>query len=477
MKAVRILSLVVVAAMLVGAIAACAPPPTPKVVKETVVVTKVVEKPVEVTKIVEKPVEVVVTPTPTPKVIKGGPLEVGVLWEAPSPWGLLAEEIGKSLEEDYPGTKVTYTFNNTPARPALELRWLRGDPPDVDILFEGMDPMTYKWAEEGYLLDLTPYMEEEIEPGVKWKDIFLPICYRSMKYKGKFYAAPEQIFIWLLQYNKKMFDEWGLKPPETWAELLDVCEKIKAKGVAPIAMAGPINFYVGMWYDALVQRIVGADKVMEVLYGEAKLADEPGFLEAAKEFEKLFKNGYIIEGFEGVDFTAVQVEFFKGKAAMIFMGSWLVTEMRETIPPDFELGLTTFPTVEGGKGAQDAMFGRVCSWSVAAASDNPELAVEYLRRFTSDPEVVKRRAQELGQLVPIRGAPAPWGMPGADKILEKAAEVKFILYNYGVGSDTALRDAWYNPMVELAFGKITPEEMIAKIDANLEEYRARKAAE
>jgi len=458
MKAVKILSLTVVAAMVMGAIAACAP--------------QVIEKevPVEVTKVVE----VVVTPTPAPKVIEGGPLEVGVLWEAPAPWGLLAEDVGKSLEKDFPGTKVTYTFNNTPARPALELRWLRGDPLDVDFIFEGTDPTSWKWVEEGYILDLTPYMEEEIEPGVKWKDILVPITYTSAKYKGKFYAVPEQIFIWLLHYNKKMFDEWGLEPPETWAEFLDLCEAIKAKGVAPIAMSGPVNFYVGMWYDCLVQRIVGVDKVMQVLYGDGKLADDLGFLEAAKEFEKLFKRGYIIDGFQGVDFTAVQIQFFQGKVAMILMGSWLVTEMKDSIPPDYELGIATFPTVEGGKGEQDAMFGRTLSWSVSASSDNPDLAVEYIRRFTSDPEVVKRRALEIGQLVPLKGAPAPPGIPGADKVLEKAAQVRFILYNYGVGSDTALRDAWYGPMVELAFGKITPEEMIAKIDKNMEEYRALK---
>jgi raffinose/stachyose/melibiose transport system substrate-binding protein len=489
MKALRILVPVLVVATLIVGCAA-----TPEVVEKTVVQTvvvseeKVVEKPVVqtvivseervvekevvVTEVVEKEVVVEVTSTPVPKMIEGGPLEVGVLWEAPAPWGLLAEEVGNSLEEEFPGTKVTYTFNNTPARPAIELRWLRGDPLDVDFIYEGTDPGSWQWVEEGYLLDLTPYMEEEVQPGVKWKDVLLPITYSSAKYKGEFYAAPEQIFIWLLHYNAKKFEEWGLEPPQTWDDLLGLCEEIKAQGVAPIALSGPINFYVGMWYDSLVQRIVGADKVMQVLYGDGKLADDPGFLQAAQEFEKLFKNECIIEGFEGIGFTEVQVEFFQDKAAMILMGSWLVTEMKDSIPPDYQLGVATFPMVEGGAGQQDAMFGRTLSWSIAAGSDNPDLAVEYLKRFTADPEVVETRALELGQLVPLKGAPAPPGIPGADAILEQAANVRFILYNYGVGTDTALRDAWYNPQVELAFGKITPEEMIEKIDQNLEEYRA-----
>lgn len=63
----RLMALLLTIAVLAGLVAACAPPPTPEKVVETVVVTKVVEKPVEVTKVVEKPVEVVVTPTPVPK--------------------------------------------------------------------------------------------------------------------------------------------------------------------------------------------------------------------------------------------------------------------------------------------------------------------------------------------------------------------------------------------------------------------------
>ncbi|MGE5603245.1 MAG: ABC transporter substrate-binding protein [Nitrososphaerales archaeon] len=481
----RIASRLLILVVLTGMLVACAAPqPVVQTVVQTVVVPQQVEKPVvqtvmvpvQQTVVVKEEVQVVATPTPAPKAeIKGGPLEVGVLWEQPQPWAMIAKSVGDSLEKDFPGTKVTYTFNNTPARPTIELRWLRGDPLDVDFIFEGTDPVSWKWVDEGYLLDLTPYMEQEVQPGVKWKDLVLPIANPSIKYKGKTYSAPEQTFIWLLQYNQKMLKDFGVEPPKTWDDVLKACETIKAKGVAPIAMAGPINFYVGMWYDALAQRIVGEDAVMNVLYGQGKLADNPGFLKAAQEFQKLFTNGCIIKGFEGVDFTAVQQQFFQGQAAMIFMGSWLTTEMKDSIPKDFELGVTTFPTYEGGKGGQDTLFGRTLSWSVASASKNPELAVEYLKRFSTDPAIVKQRAEQLGELVPLVGAPPPGGMIGIDKVLEQAKTSKMILYNYGVNSDTGLASAWYNPMVEMAFGKITPEQMIANIDKGLADYTAQKA--
>ncbi len=50
--------------------------------------------------------------------------------------------------------------------------------------------------------------------------------------------------MWL--YNQDIFDEVGVEPPTTWAELIDVCEKIEAAGYQAIAMPGDYDsFYSG----------------------------------------------------------------------------------------------------------------------------------------------------------------------------------------------------------------------------------------
>lgn len=114
--------------------------------------------------------------------------------------------------------------------------------------------------------------------GSTWQDDFHPLFRRSMQYEGRIYAAPEQVVLHLLHYNRGLFREWRLTPPATWDELLAVCEAIKARGVAPIAVSGQANFYVGMWFDHLVQQLAGADVVMDHLYGERprRLAEDPG---------------------------------------------------------------------------------------------------------------------------------------------------------------------------------------------------------
>ncbi|MCJ7622979.1 MAG: extracellular solute-binding protein [Anaerolineaceae bacterium] len=414
--------------------------------------------------------------------IEPGELEVGVLWEEGSASFDLVKSIGDSLEADFPGTKVIYTFNNTAARPQIETRMMAGDPLDIDFIFEGMDPNSFSWVENGYIMDISEYLNEDRGDGTAWKDDFNPLFYPSMQYDGKFYGVPEQVFIWALHYNKGMFDEWGLEPPTTWAELLEVSDQIIEKSggeVDPIAVTGQVNYYVGMWFDSLAQRLCGTEKVMEFLYGDTgtMVSDDACFLEAAQEANKLKENDYLIEGWEGTDFTTVQVFFFQEKAAMILMGSWLMTEMKDSIPEGFELGVVPFVSVDGGAGDQTAVFGRALSWNIPADTDVPDLAAEFLKRFTSD-EIALKRVNDLGAISPNANVGAPTAIAGADELLANAATAEFILYNYGVGSAKfGLASAWYDPLVEMWLGDLTPEEALAKIDANVEAVREQRASE
>lgn len=44
-------------------------------------------------------------------------------------------------------------------------------------------------------------------------------------------------------YNVDIFNEVGVEPPTTWAEFVDVCEKLDAAGYQPLAVAGDFNSF------------------------------------------------------------------------------------------------------------------------------------------------------------------------------------------------------------------------------------------
>jgi ABC-type glycerol-3-phosphate transport system substrate-binding protein len=417
-----------------------------------------------------------------------GQIEVGTMYES-GPWFDLHKSVGDSIIADNPGVTVKYTNCNTATDPARALRWQAGDPLDIDVgKFNSQAPATYTWVDNNWLYDLTPHMSDVLPTGEKWGDTFVPMV-NSMDYdnragsptKGKRFGVPFELVLFLVQYNQKLFDQAGVQPAATWPDFLTLCETLKTKGIAPICVSGPTAFYTGHWWDRMIQRTVGVDGVRAVVYGNAKLADDPGFLTAAQELQKLPDNKYFMDGFEGADFTSAQALFFQDKAAMIHMGSWLTSEMKASIPADFKLSVTDFPTYPGGKGDQNAMFGTSQAMSIpnpdkaTSHKVNIPLAVEFLKRRTSK-AVLEKAAQTLSIVAPVKGVSAPPGVPGVDKQLVKAATAQFIIYYYGIHWDTALTAAWYPFTQALFLGKIKADQMIAQMDTALDQYRAQKAA-
>ena len=423
--------------------------------------------------------------------IKGGPLEVGVFYEQ-GPWFDLTKEVGDSLEKDFAGTKVKYTFNNTASDAARALRWEGGDPLDVDTgRWNNQARTTWSYVDNNQLVDLTPYLEQPLPTGEKWKDIYTPLSYSfaidqrpGSKTKDHWFGVPNELVLFLIHYNRKAFDEMGVKPATTWPEFLQLCatinDKGKAKGMKPIAVSGPTDVYCGHWWDRMIQRQVGRAEVEKVAFGSAHLRDNPGFLAAAKEIEKLPKNDWFMDGYQGADFTAAQALFFQGKAAMIHMGSWLLSEMADVVPKDFQTGVFDFPTVPDGKGDQGSMFGTTHIWSIPNPSIskshpvNVDLAVEYLKRFTGKDHTAKR-ASQIDAISPVVGVTSPPRLPGADQLIAKAAKSEFIVYYYGIHWDTALWAAWYPPVQALFLKKIDAETLIKQMDDNLDKYRSLKS--
>lgn len=415
------------------------------------------------------------SPPPEGAGIKGGPLEIGVLWPEGSAEYQWWKGIGDSLEKDYPGTKVTYTLANTQQRPAIELRWKSGNPPDVDVvIFNGQVPETHDYVKNGMLLDLTDALRGKLPDGTVWEESILPSFKPFLQYEGRYYAVPMDAVVMLFHYNKDIFERYNLQEPRTWDDLLAVAQKLKDAGVTPFAVTGTFTPYMGLYWDHLLLRMVGPEAVKAVLFGGTSIKENPGFLKAAKMLRELVDRGYFLKGFEGVDFTTAQMEFFKGNAAMILMGTWLVGEMKDSIPPGFRLGLFPFPEVPGGQGDQAGLFGTTFTYSVAKASKVSDLAVEMLRRAATKEQQAKR-VEALQTASPYKGVPAPKDLPGIDRILESAGQSPMHLYySYGVIWDKERSDAWYNPVGKLFMKKLTPEQMLEEIDSNLQRIGPRK---
>ena len=100
--------------------------------------------------------------------IKGSDIEVGVFYTEGA-WFDHAKSIGDSLEADYPGTKVKYTFANTESDSARALRWQNGDALDVDTgRWNNLAVTTWDWSNNGFVYNMTDAVNHPLADGTRW---------------------------------------------------------------------------------------------------------------------------------------------------------------------------------------------------------------------------------------------------------------------------------------------------------------------
>lgn len=392
-----------------------------------------------------------------------GNLEVGqLLAQGTSGYDFMVS-VGDSIIEENPDVDIAYTFANSKVRPMMEQRWRSGDAPDLDyFVFNAQVPSTYEFTDN--LVDLTPYLEEPLAEGEgTWGDSFIEATKSVTQLDGAQYGVVTDTHVIALFYNRDIFDEHGLEAPETWDDLVKVGETLVDAGVAPIALTGMYEPYMGFWMDNLFQREVGYERAREAAFSGNY--DDPGFLAAAEKMQAIRDAGFLLPGFEGTDFTAAQMEFFQGNAGMMMMGTWLSSEMKDAIPEGFRLGVTGFPTVPGASGDQEAQLAHANIMVANKDSDNLDLAIEYMRRLTS-PAVQERRAIETSSISAVKGVPVPEGVEGLEEVLATTKDLNVRYFGLEFVPDRFA--AYYREVARFFFGEYDAQEFVDALSASMQ---------
>ncbi|MFI6300222.1 ABC transporter substrate-binding protein, partial [Nonomuraea sp. NPDC050790] len=155
----------------------------------------------------------------------------------------------------------------------------------------------------------------------------------------------------LVYYNKKLFAQAGISaPPKTYAELLDVSARLKAKGVNPFVVGGGGKdaFAAGYLWIALVGADVYSrqpDFLLKRRAGQVRFTD-PLFVKATQKFADLVGKGYVDKAGLSRDYPSTEKAFLDGKGAMYPMGSWFAASA-DANKPGFEVGVFAWPSDDG----------------------------------------------------------------------------------------------------------------------------------
>ena len=302
------------------------------------------------------------------------------MWNEVEPQGQVIKAAIEDYMKKYPDVAVEVNWNGREIRKTLQPALDNNQA--IDLWDEDLERTIRTWGK--YALPLDEYVAKSYDgtDGKAYQDVVIKSLLdlgKTFSEDGKLYAVPYQPFTLLIMYNKDHFAKAGItKLPETWAEFKDACAKLKAAGYIPITVD---DAYVDVIIGYQIARYKGSDWVKKLV--QEGLWDDPAVLQAAKDWEEMYKLGYISPNVAGNKYPQGQQEIANGEVSMYLNGTWLVNEIMPTTGPDFPWGQFPYPTVPNGvSGLYDLNYGGQ-SFQVNKNTKYPEEVFQLIVHLTT----------------------------------------------------------------------------------------------
>ncbi len=259
-----------------------------------------------------------------------------VFWHNHPEWKERVETILQKFEAAHPDIAIDLEEISGPDyTPRINTALAAGEGPDLIDVNPG--PEARAAAEAGYLVDLTKLLDTSslTDAGLDASTV-----------DGKIYSVPVLgAYTVGLYYNRDIFEQNGLKPPATAADLFALCKTLKAKGITPMIAPSQDGTIPAFLYMLAASSILKADGLTAVRHGTRKLTD-PDVLKAAYFMRDLYP--YFEEGALGSQYTEGKALFALGKGAMMEGGSADYAGFTQT-NPKIALAVVPFPALDGGQ--------------------------------------------------------------------------------------------------------------------------------
>jgi raffinose/stachyose/melibiose transport system substrate-binding protein len=154
-------------------------------------------------------------------------------------------------------------------------------------------------------------------------------------------------FIGLVR-NTSVFEQFGWEAPETWSELLDLCQAIDAEGITPIALALQTPWQTQLATYALVPTTVYSGEPewnQQRLAGEVSFADS-GWADALENYLELQDSGCFNDDALGTEYDGGLQQIGSGESAMMIQIASGIQQMQEYGTDDAEFIMTPLPATD-----------------------------------------------------------------------------------------------------------------------------------
>lgn len=371
------------------------------------------------------------------------------MWEATEPQGKIIQEAVDAYTAET-GVKVDLQFKGrTGNREALQPALDGGT--QIDIFDEDIDRVNGMYAK--YLLDLEDMVKES-----GYEETAIPGLMAACRDAGggTLKTIPYQPNVFAFFYNKDLFEQAGIeKEPTTWAEFLDVCQKLKDAGITPMTMDDAYATSVVGYHLA---RLVGEEKVVEIVT-EGKW-DDPAVLQMAQDIEELASKGYYSEMVGSNVWPAGQnTELALGTAAMYLNGSWLPNEVKDMAGEDFKWGCFAYPELENGaNGIETNNFGAQV-FGINKDSKMPQEAFDLIKFITTGEYDKKLAEASVGIPADTTNTEWPAMVECAKPVIEQSTG-RFT-WAAGIETNVDMTPVIKEKFIKLMAGSMTADEFVA----------------
>ncbi|NYK08946.1 raffinose/stachyose/melibiose transport system substrate-binding protein [Leifsonia naganoensis] len=256
-----------------------------------------------------------------------------------------------------------------------------GDAPDI-FLQRGGGKMA-AMVQAGQLMDLSDKVSSDT------KKVVSDGSFKAETYQDKVWAMPVSVLPGGLFYSQDLFKAAGItEAPATIDDLSADVQKLKATGVAPIALGAKDAWPAAHWFYWFALRECSGSTMEKT--ADSKSFSDGCWLKAAQDLQDFAAQDPFNEGFlttsaqQGAGSSAGLVA--NHKAAMELMGAWdpgVIASLTPDQKPLPDLGFYPFPELSGGKGEPGSIMGGVDGYSCSAKA--PKQCADFLNYIATTP--------------------------------------------------------------------------------------------
>ncbi len=271
----------------------------------------------------------------------------------------------------------------------------------------------------------------------------------SIKLAGFLNSITEQPQVGGIFYNKDIFDACGVTTtPTTWAEFLDVCQKLVDNGYQPMALD---SAYADFWFGYHLDRRIGSEEISKLALNGG-WANNAGAVAAAQDMIDFINAGYLADGAPDEYPSSQNKIGLTGKVAMVVCANYVKAEVDNVAGEPLNWGLLNYPMIpvaDGGTGVANAYAG-ANSFAIASYSKNPQAAYDLIMYI-----VTGKYDQEMADTVPQIPADPRNTEPAAELGSQAAlkATVAPLAWNAGLNDNSDLKTAFKSTIIQLYEGK------------------------